>query len=591
MDVLGMRLGATEIAAHVFALQRLGMHTQAIDRWREGLHRCYGDIGSATGARADKIRHMFPQTHMYALEAAIALRNARVVGDIYRQAIHAMTASRELDPKSLKRVSAALPHLFWSVFPVRAQQALINTRGPKAAVFSIESSADRAWDPARLGSALLASLYRDACEWASSDRRLLSRIMQFLLRALFSEGHRSRAMDLYIYLLHGAAGSDSGRLVKAQMTPEILCEVVSGLCRHSQLDEAYATLMDAGREHRSIYVWNAYFDGLANAAFSSSLGSERALERLRQAMRRMETADGVEPDIATRSIWLRACFRFGSWEAGEKYFCSNHAGMQLDVVCWDTVIRGQLTSPDPVAQKVGWQLVDELVKRVEAGTLAADARLLETVLQHILRHLYSHFAPAYAPNTDVVRRIFAWLAASLPQARHNTFAVVIGWLLAAGRMDDALELHETMRHCALWPSKSLNCMVVRAIAQQNAAQSVEFIEGRLPRQHFNAAYFAVLKLAVQRRDYDEAWCIIDRHYPEISAAATADSPEYSAPFPDATMYSTALRLTSENGDHRQHRLLLDRMQAHLAVVTDRLPLAAGRIARVYGFYRNRQQIL
>ncbi|KAJ2827158.1 hypothetical protein IWW50_002020 [Coemansia erecta] len=605
MDAWGMRVGATEIAAHVFALQWLGRHVEAIDRWRESMERYYNRPDITPGDSADPTGHLFPQTHKYALNAAVALKNAHIVRDIYRQAMLAMGKSREQELGKSNRLSAARALFFWSIFPVRLRKALRQARIAEGADRSADVASDgtgRAWDPARLGSSFLAVIYKDACEWAGTDCKLLSRIMLYLLRALFAEGHKQQAMKLYIFLTEKREkGGRSGRLVRADVGPEILCEMVGGLCRHALPDEAYKLLVCARSEHRNIYAWNAYFDGLANSVGkpqrgkTHAFGAQKALEALRLAISEMEETDGIEPDIVTKSIWLRACFRSECWEAGVQFFRRHYVAMQNDIVCWDTAVRGLLKSSDPAAQKTGWQLIDELVQRVESGSLAIDDRLLETVLLHMLRYLAACTGSAYVPDKALIRRMFLWMEARLPLARQNAFAAVIESLLQAGQIDSALELRNTMVSYSLWPSKSVNCMFVKAMATQNAregiAKATEFIESKLPRQHYNAAYFVLLKLAAQHRHYGEAWNIIGRHYPGIEVAAAANSPEYLAPFPDAAMYNTALRLTKEHGDQKQHRLLLDRIQEHIDAISCNMPLAARRIAKVYGYYRNRQHIM
>ncbi|KAJ2132148.1 hypothetical protein GGH17_003361, partial [Coemansia sp. RSA 788] len=184
MYTWNMRVGATEIAAHVFALQRLGRHEQAISRWRKCVDQNYGTSGSEPNGQPTV--RLFPQTHTYALDAAVALKNAYFVREIYETAIHVI--DKPQDSNIEDRLSVSRRQLFWAIFPT-------NTCESQNADIQVVNGSRRTWDPARLGSVFLANVYKDACHWAGTDHELLSRIMMYLIRALFSEGQRRRAVD------------------------------------------------------------------------------------------------------------------------------------------------------------------------------------------------------------------------------------------------------------------------------------------------------------------------------------------------------------------------------------------------------------
>ncbi|KAJ2669793.1 hypothetical protein IWW42_004380 [Coemansia sp. RSA 1085] len=557
MHALEMRIGATEISAHIYALHQLGKHHQAIKEWQSYFSRCY----QSKGTELHHITHMFPQTHIYALDSAVALKNAHAVRNVY--------------------------------YHCGTQNVAVVT----------EHGTDKQWDAARLGSKFLANMYRDVNKWADTDSKpLLSRIMQFLIRALFVENKVDGALKLYKHMLDGSMGSpDTGTVTVPKMTSWILCEMVGGLCRRMMLHQAHKTLVEAKPEYRNSYVWNTYLNGIVESATAMSktmrrqmFGLKGPLEFLQLAIHEMEGVDQIHADRVTRSIWLRACFCFDDWRSGEKYFRSNYSEMLNDYVCWDIVIRGLFKADEKQAQEAGWQLVDELVRIADSQMLAIDERLIETVLRHLLWYLSSYYEPAFVPDNSLVQQIMAWIETRLPQVRQNTLALVIGSLLSAGNVDSALELHRAMIRCSLWPSKSVNCMVAKAIASQGTSQSIEkaahFIDNVLPRQHYTSAYNELLKVAIQRQNYTDVWFIIYKYYPQVAVAATADSPEYWAPYPNAVMYAKALQMTKEHGDQHQHRLLLDRMQRHLEVVAEKSPTIALRMSKIYGAFRNAQQI-
>ncbi|KAJ2503173.1 hypothetical protein GGH96_000422 [Coemansia sp. RSA 1972] len=582
MYTWNMRVGATEIAAHVFALQRLGRHERAIRTWRKCVDQNYGSSESEPDTQP--MTRLFPQTHTYALDAAIALKNAHVVRGIYETAIHVI--EKPQDSSAEDRLSVSRRRFFWAIFPAKPCES-------QNMVIQVGNGSGRTWDPARLGSVFLANVYKDACYWAGTDHKLLSRIMMYLIRALFTEGQRRRAVDLYISLIDARKTSN---LIRPTVTREILCEVVVGLCRNAQLSEAYKLLTLALSEHRTLFAWNAYFDGLSNAIAKPQHGmahvnaKQIALDRLRLAIREMKTRDGIEPDLVTRTIWLRACFRSGQWAVGVKWFRANFDIMQRDPVCWDTVVRGALASRDVAAQETGWRLIGDIVQRAESRVLGVDERMLETVLQCMLEHLANGDAE-FVPDEALLRRILEWVEAKQPLARQPAFAITIKALLRANRIQSALDLHARMARGSMWPAKSVNCMIVAALANDNTSYATarDFIEHNLPRQHFVAAYFVLLKRTAHAKRYTHMWNIFDTHYPEICVMQTPTQPVYETPFPDAAMYNTVLRVTREYGDVHEHKRLLDRMQVHIGVVADSMPRAAQRIASVYGYYRNRQQ--
>ncbi|KAI9474719.1 hypothetical protein BX667DRAFT_516109 [Coemansia mojavensis] len=599
MHALEMRIGATEISAHIYALHQLGRHHQAIKEWQSYFSRCY----QSKGTELHHITHMFPQTHIYALDSAVALKNAHAVRNVYYQSMRAMETSYGCLAHQRIKTSKMCTLLFWSIFPTSANQSRKRSCGTQNVAVVTEHGTDKQWDAARLGSKFLANMYRDVNKWADTDSKpLLSRIMQFLIRALFVENKVDGALKLYKHMLDGSMGSpDTGTVTVPKMTSWILCEMVGGLCRRMMLHQAHKTLVEAKPEYRNSYVWNTYLNGIVESATAMSktmrrqmFGLKGPLEFLQLAIHEMEGVDQIHADRVTRSIWLRACFCFDDWRSGEKYFRSNYSEMLNDYVCWDIVIRGLFKADEKQAQEAGWQLVDELVRIADSQMLAIDERLIETVLRHLLWYLSSYYEPAFVPDNSLVQQIMAWIETRLPQVRQNTLALVIGSLLSAGNVDSALELHRAMIRCSLWPSKSVNCMVAKAIASQGTSQSIEkaahFIDNVLPRQHYTSAYNELLKVAIQRQNYTDVWFIIYKYYPQVAVAATADSPEYWAPYPNAVMYAKALQMTKEHGDQHQHRLLLDRMQRHLEVVAEKSPTIALRMSKIYGAFRNAQQI-
>ncbi|KAJ1881099.1 hypothetical protein LPJ71_010376, partial [Coemansia sp. S17] len=236
MQRLGLRVGATEVAAALYAHNQLGHYSETIDRWRAAVSQLHADAGSIPTDLDLSVRHLFPQTHIYALTAAVSLKSLRSVRDVYRDAVRLMSEPPMTGPPAA---------FFWALFPTQA--------GIRAS-----SGSDRAWDASRLGSEFLELALSDAAKWVSGDTQLLSRIVQALVRALLTEGHIHKATGLY-----ERVQAEPRRT--APMTSWILCEMVAGLCRHSLLDDAYITLTSAAQAHCTAHAWNAYLDGVANS--------------------------------------------------------------------------------------------------------------------------------------------------------------------------------------------------------------------------------------------------------------------------------------------------------------------------------------
>ncbi|KAJ2818877.1 hypothetical protein GGI24_004961 [Coemansia furcata] len=573
---LGLRVGATEVAAALYAHNQLGHYPATVERWRAAVAQLLVHPGSSSAEPDLTIRHLFPQTHIYALTAAIALKSLRSVREIYRDAMHLMS---EPSPATTGPPAA----FFWALFPT--QVALDND----------SSSSDRPWDASRLGSAFLEQARSDAAKWAAHDTKLHSRIVQALVRALLTQGDVHSATALYERVLGEPRKT-------APMTSWILCEMVAGLCRHSLLDDAYDILTKAAQAHRTAHAWNAYLDGVGNSmrrAQYTATGRRRLRDEARAplaVLKRMETCIGwmeksrdARPDLATRSIWLRACFRAGEWRRAYAYFRRHYEAMRGDIVCWDIAIRGLFECGDADAQREGWRLVGCLVR--QASGPSADARFVET----ILLYLFPRFRPSYQPppartlDQHTLSDILAWMETRMPQRRKITYAIVIGSLLATGQTPRALEAYHAMAARRLWPSKAINCMVAKSLAsgEHGVAGAARFVDEHFPPHHYAAAFAAIAKPLLLRRRYDDVWSVFDRHYPEINALATDRAPPLACPFPTHHMYNMALEAAAAHGDCEQHRLLRDRIRAHLDLIAAKYPLHAQRIARVYAFHHNK----
>ncbi|KAJ2608190.1 hypothetical protein H4S08_004542 [Coemansia sp. RSA 1365] len=552
MRQLGMRVGATETEALVRILGLLGHHRRAIEAWQAGI------------AWAQGVHHLFRQIHRHALAAAVALKDAHVVRDVYDTSMRAMAASRAQAGQEKQQRPGR--DFFWALFPGRTNEPR------KLSDCAWTDSNDGVWEPARLRAAFLARLLSDVLTWAADDRRLQQRTTQYLVRALFGEGRRDDAMRVY---------AEAG-----VATREMVCEAVYGLSRQGQIDAAYNVLAGVAREQRSTFAWNAHLDGLLGSMRWGSRAAQwpqAVLARMTRVMTQM-AADGAIADAATHSIWLRACFRAGLWQLAARYFAKHGAATGPSAACWDVLLRGLLTADSAAAQRAGWQLIDSLERR---GALPKDRRLEDTVLQYVLRLVTAHAEPVFRPDWELVDRAFAWAGGQLPRMCKHTCAVVISGLVRGGRLRGALEVHAAMCARALWPPLAVNCMLVRAIAasellqphgslQCAVARASAFTEEMLPWQHRGAAYAALLRLAMQHRAFDVAWNIVDRHYPALGGADTLPRP-----FPDAHMYSMALNSAVLLGAHDQHRLLLARMRSHLPLVELYEPLAARRMAHIY----------
>ncbi|KAJ2349637.1 hypothetical protein GGH92_002475 [Coemansia sp. RSA 2673] len=575
MQRLGLRVGATEVAAALYAHNQLGHYSETIDRWRAAVSQLHVDAGSMPTDLDLSVRHLFPQTHIYALTAAVSLKSLRSVRDIYRDAVRLMSEPPMTGPPAA---------FFWALFPTQA--------GLRAS-----SGSDRAWDASRLGSEFLELALSDAAKWVAGDTQLLSRIVQALVRALLTEGHIHKATGLYERVLAEPRKT-------APMTSWILCEMVAGLCRHSLLDDAYITLTSAAQAHCTAHAWNAYLDGVANSmrrAQYTATGRRQLRDEARAplaVLRRMETcigwmekSNGAKPDLATRSIWLRACFRAAEWKRAYAYFRKHYEVMKNDIVCWDIAIRGLFESGDIDAQKEGWRLVGCLVRQADEGGPSVDARVVET----ILLYLFPRYRPSYQPppartlDQQTLADVLAWMETRMPQRRKITYAIVIGSLLATNQIARALEVYRAMVSRKLWPSKSINCMLAKSLAtgEQGVVAAARFVDDNFPPHHYAAAFAAIIKPLLLRQQYDDVWFVMDRHYPEVIAPATDRAPALSYPFPTHDMYNMALQAAAANGDCEQHRLFRDRIRAHLDLVSNKYPLPAQRIAHVYAFHHNK----
>ncbi|KAJ2471677.1 hypothetical protein GGI02_002103 [Coemansia sp. RSA 2322] len=518
MRRLRLRVGATEIAALVYAHTQLGQHARAVDEWRAGVARRAG------GDQADCLIRIFPLTHQHALAAAVALKAPRTVRDVYTEAMRG----------ELPSPAAAF---FWTLFPVQ----------------TASGGADRAWDAARLGAAFLEQVRGDAERLAARDGRLAARIAQAELRALFLEGRPRDALRLYERLRAGGSGA-----------ARVVSEVVGGLCRHALVDDAFRVL-EAAAECCTVHAWNAFLDGLGNS-MRRGAGGGRApgavLTRMQQSMAAMERSRDARPDAATRAIWLRACFRAGEWRRALAYFSAHADAMRGDVVCWDVAVRGLFATPDVAAQREGWRLVRCLV--AVRAPVVADARLADTVLLHVFprlrRTLYA--PPALVADAQTLDAAVAWLEAHMHADRKTTRAIVIGALLAAGQTARALDAYRAMKASALWPTRAVNCMV--AAAHPTLESAMAFIAEHCPPHHYAAAFAAVLAPALQRRCYEDVWMIMDRHYPEVRVDYPARKagdplsaniggggevpPPVAVPYPSAAMYAAVLAAARAHGD-------------------------------------------
>ncbi|KAJ1826601.1 hypothetical protein LPJ56_002096 [Coemansia sp. RSA 2599] len=404
-----------------------------------------------------------------------------------------------------------------------------------------------------------------------------------MIQALCLNGDCKRALLTYWEHLALQKGGYS-------TAPEVLCEMVRGLCRHGLVNEAYEVLSKAQAGSRNIHVWNTYLDGLVRHPQKILKEyASRFYERFDDAVQSMRSKDSIEPDAVTWSMWMRACFLMGDWRGAYKCFRDQYGVMSTDVACWDTVIRGlfQFSSDEPHA--VGWQLVEEFIamtsekspNKDSRAVVAADSRIVETVLLHCFpRFNEAKGTSAYKVlSEDVFERVVVWIEANISPRRKIGHALVLGTLLKTGQIKAALAMHQNMIDRQLWPSKSINCMVAKALALAGSRQASlgstasaieqaeEFILRKVPKQHYAAAYLPLVKSAAQDRRYADMWILIDRHYPWVpkQGAALADT---ARPFPDADMYQAMLSATEAKGDWSENRRLLDKLRLHLDLVND-----------------------
>ncbi|KAJ2726781.1 hypothetical protein GGI07_000292 [Coemansia sp. Benny D115] len=547
---LGLRVGATEIAAQMAALESLGRYSEMVGLWNQAM----AQVSEKGGA----LKHLFPQTHLHALRAAVALNDAFSASRIFQCALE-MFEMRDHGSLMQKTLPGVVQSLVGALFPARTDL----------------NAVDRPWDPSRLGSGFLRQLHNDIARWIKADHaRLDQRILLYTVRALFREGNSTEAMHVY---------SQTASPHSANVDPRILCEVVAGLCRLNLVDEAYTQLKMVSPECRSVYVWNAYVDGVASHI--------RRIDEVRRAISEMQK-EGVVPDTVTWTIWLRACFRSGEWHEALAWFEENCNSVHLDIICWDTAIRGLLCTSDPKAHMAGWSLVNDLVSsaespvelRVDAYPIP-DARMIDTVLLHAFPRFSGMSASPEAIPLEYSDRILGWATRNLSLKRKITHAIVIGTLLKTGNIDGALEIHRQMHKIGLAPSLAINCMIVRALASQlGDSNALGFIKDSVPLHHQAAAHFPLVKEAVQKQRYESMWSLMNGNYPAVQDSC------FSGPFPDAEMYRVALRVTKEMGNFRQHRLLLDRLHQHLGLLsTGELDIryqSFRKMSTVYSYYRS-----
>ncbi|KAJ1825718.1 hypothetical protein LPJ73_009184, partial [Coemansia sp. RSA 2703] len=306
----------------------------------------------------------------------------------------------------------------------------------------------------------------------------------YTVRALFIEGDWQHALSYYSRLSEDISGA------------EVLCEVIRGLCRRGMYDKAHAVLLEANAQYRNLYIWNTYLDGLVG----------HPVDKIDATIKQMVEMHHIDPDIVTWTIWMRACFRQGDWRRAYRCFRENHCGMRADVVCWDTVIRGLLEciSRDSLEARVtGWQVVDEFIDLANQNALAFDLRLVETILLHAFPRSgkSARGSTAYdLLSKRALDRVAKWIETNMSSTSKTTFAIVIGTLLQSGQFDSALELHQFMVDKKLWPTRSINCMIVRALAISGSEQktrkltamysdrAIDFISTRVPKQHYCGVY-------------------------------------------------------------------------------------------------------
>ncbi|KAJ2855380.1 hypothetical protein J3B02_002199, partial [Coemansia erecta] len=551
MRLLGLQIGATEVASEIYAFHDLGRFSRAIDLWRENTAVIF--------SQHNRVAEEQIETHIYALKAAVRLKNVNTVRDIYTTLVNTIVKESSDAAEKSQYISSMLA-LTWTLFP-----SLKRTKST--------TGSDYPWDPSRLGYAFLRKAYLRISEMVDgSDQKMLAvRILRYMIRALCLNGDCKHALHIYLEYL------DSRNSKNKSAAPEVLCEMVGGLCKHGLIDEAYELLSNAGDVgSRSVYVWNTYFDGLIRHPQKIlKENTPSAFERLQNAMHIMRDTDGIEPDTVTWSIWIRACFQMGDWHGAFKCFRDQYETMSRDVACWDTVVRGLFQSRSREAHAVGWQLVEEFIARSSAtpsqkdsnnsAALVADNRIVETVLLHCFPR-FSEANSTYAYEMlsgDTLKKVVSWIEANISPQRKIA----------------ALAMHQSMIDRQLWPTKSINCMIVRALGLAGSSQKASqgstsdaikeadcFILHRVPKQHYAAAYLPLVKSAAQDGRYTDMWALINRHYPWVpNKDAVVDT---TRPFPDADMYQAVLSATEARADWSENRHLLDKLRHHLDLVSD-----------------------
>lgn len=457
-----MRVGATEAAAHLHALYRVGKYRQAIDIWHQYMGR-------------KDIRHLFGQTHCYALRSAVALKLPQPVKQIY---VGAMERVRKSEIK-------VLPALYWGIL-----QKVTAVGGDLPS-----SGRERPWDPGRLGSDFIGRLLSDYST-IPEDRLLESKIQQIHIRALCLEGQWQTAHRMYQEYIENT--------LQRQW---VLGELVLGLCTHRQYDLAYQLLNNFPEQ--TTYLWNIYLNGLSHSHQPASH------DRIQQIIDNRIN----QPDLVTRTICLRSCFRFGHTSQGLRYFHRHFSEMCRDPVCWDILLRGLLSHADTKQQGLKWTN-----KLIDLGL--SDGRLVETVIKYLL--VDSQMADG---------KIAQWVEDKMDVDRKSLFSIIIDGLFKKQQPDLALQIYRQMgfsRH--LWPTRSINCIVVGHLGFSEALQ---FISQHCPPQHQPAALLVLLQRCLQQNQWDQAWKLL------------------KDPRASKYMFKTALQWTLSEKNWSQYRRLLD----------------------------------
>ncbi|KAJ1949446.1 hypothetical protein FBU59_001143 [Linderina macrospora] len=506
--------------------------------------------------------------HVSAVQAAVAMKNPKLVRSVYNQAIRYMRESPNTRPSgiaSLRRFFAALVY-------------------PSVVAEELSSGTDRKWDAARLGPAFLMQTFEDAKSIMPGMEATRCLMLQYALRAMVQTGQWTRALRIYqaVQWNHAKTGPKPTTHVDVSgviLTSAITTEMVRGLGRNSQMDEARRILMDAPQNIRSVYMWNAFLSAVVDqigAVYSPNNGSRYDLEYLDLQLHCMKKVHGIQPDHTTETIRMRALLRSGEWKRAVKCFRRIQRAAPEDIVAWDTLVRGLMMADDRAANNCGWEMVDELVQNALPDM--ADARMADTVLKFALPMVASSFCER---NPESMARILQWAEKRMGKDRKSTYAIVVGALLRAGQVDSALEIHRTMRARGFWPSRAISCMIAEELAKKDSGRAEAFIETQVSPHYFASAYSAVLKAVLVTRDYEAAWRLMDAHYPVVQLPEDHGQ----MPFPDSIMYHRALQMARTHGDWEELRRVLSRMRHHLELSRDEFPQFATRIAQLLHNYK------